>query len=426
MKDDCEGMRKQGFWWDVAPDGQVDMLRQSALSCRLDQVIRGMLYVYMFSLPFSGLLFVERNGFIVLIVLMATWCGVNQRHFFCRTPVDLPLAAFVLWVGISVPFSASPTYSFGELAKLLQQSLVFYWVVFFFQSPRRKLRIMAMFLGVLIAVSLYGVLQFDPSPTRKYYFIPSFLGSEVALTTFLMTSLPLAVAAAVYGQEPWLRRVGASAVPLVVVCQLLTFSRAGMLALFVEAIVLAVLVRRRLITVMVGIVLIVSLSGAGVLLYVGSQNELSFIPVKTKLTTYNLVSRWKAWELGFEKVLEYPVFGVGYGKNMFRQVSQANLDHDAEIPMAGGTHNTLLDITVGAGVPAGLAYLWLMWTIGRIGLTQFHVTQESIEKIWSLALFLMVIGLFARNCFDHMWVGSLAVIFWVMVGMAVRPAPSRV
>lgn len=415
-------MTSQGGAQGTVAGGQVAQQRPSALSCRLDQVVRVALYVYIFSLPFSGLLFIERNGFIFLIVLMAIWCGVNRRHFFCRTPIDVPLAAFVLWVGVSVPLSASPLYSFGEFAKLLQQSLVFYWVVFFFQSSRDKLRMLVMFLGILIACSLNGIWQFDTAPTRKYYFIASFLDSEVALTTFLVMSLPLTAAVAVYAREPWLRMLGAGAVPLAVACQLLTFSRAGMLALFAEAVVMAGMVRTRLITALAGVVLVVGLSGAGALLYIGDQNTLSFIPVKTKLSTYNLVSRFKAWELGFEKVQEHPFFGMGYGKNMFQQVSQSQLDHDAAVPMAGGTHNTFLDITVGAGVPAGLAFLWLMWTIGRTGLFQFLATQDFTERIWSFALFLMVIGLFVRLFFDHMWVGSLALIFWVMVGMAVRPA----
>ncbi len=110
---------------------------------------------------------------------------------------------------------------------------------------------------------------------------------------------------------------------------------------------------------------------------------------------------------------------------MFQQIAQPQLDHNAEVPMADGTHNAVLDVTVGAGVPAGIAFLWLMWTIGRTELSQFLDTQDSTEKIWSCALFLMVIGLFVRLFFDHMWVGSLAVMFWVMVGMTVKPLRLR-
>lgn len=415
-------MTSQEVSRDAVSGGPEDMLRPSTFSYRFDQAIRGMLYVYICSLPFSGLLFIERNGFILLTVMMVIWCAVNRRHFFCRTPVDFPLAAFVLWVGVSVPFSASPAYSFGEFAKLLQQALIFYWVMYFFQDSKDKLRIMVLFLGILIATGLYGIWQFDPG---KVSAIKAFLGSEVALTTYLIMSLPLSVSVAVYAREHLLRTLGASAAVLSIVCQLFTFSRAGMFALFVEAIALAGLVRSRLIVIAVGIVLAISLSAAGVLLYIGDQSKLPFIPVKSKMTTYNLESRFKAWELGIEKVSEHPFLGSGYGKNMFQQIAQPQLDQNAEVPMADGTHNTLLDVTVGAGIPAGIAFLWLMWTIGRTGLSQFLDIQDSTERIWSGALFLMVIGLFIRLFFDHMWVGSLAVMFWVMVGMTVKPLRLR-
>ncbi len=399
----------------------IDLRASSSLLQSLDQTIRMVLGVYIFSLPFSGLLFIERNVFILLVALLIIWCVVNKGHFFSHTPIDLPLVAFVVWVGLSVPFSVTPGYSFGEFAKLLQQSIVFYGVVYFLQSSKHKLWMIVIFIGSLVATSLYGLWQFDPSETRKYAFIQSFLGSEVALTTYLMMTLPLSAAVAILVPIPWLRGTGMGACVLSVVCQFLTFSRGGLAALFVEAIVLAGTIRNRAITTIVIAVLTVSLVGVGVLLYVGDQSKLPFLPVKTKLTTYNLVSRWKAWELGFEKMLEHPLFGSGYGKNTFKQLSQPYFGDEAGVPMAQGTHNTLMDISVGAGVPAGLAYLWLMWTIGRTGLAQFRAGNDQYVKIWSLALFLMVGGLFIRNSFDHMWVGSLAVMFWVMVGMAVRP-----
>ena len=39
----------------------------SAVLPNLDRIIRGLLYVYIFSLPFNRLLFIERNGFIIQI-----------------------------------------------------------------------------------------------------------------------------------------------------------------------------------------------------------------------------------------------------------------------------------------------------------------------------------------------------------------------
>src|SRR6266496_6026930 len=119
----------------------------------LDSIIRGLLYLYIFSLPFKRLLFIERNGFLILIVLLVLWCAVNRRHFFLRTPIDLPLLAFVGWIAVTVPFATFPVYSFKELAKLLQQGLIFYVVVYFFRGAGGARGLVWMLFGELALLS---------------------------------------------------------------------------------------------------------------------------------------------------------------------------------------------------------------------------------------------------------------------------------
>src|SRR5207245_10532943 len=115
---------------------------------KLDRIIPGLLYFYIFSLPFKRLLFIERNGFIILCVLLVLWCAVNRRHFFLRTPIDLPLLAFIAWVGFTVPFATFPLYSSKEFAKLIQQGLMFYFVMFFFRDSVHRWRLVWMLIGM--------------------------------------------------------------------------------------------------------------------------------------------------------------------------------------------------------------------------------------------------------------------------------------
>ena len=61
----------------------------------LELIIRGLLYLYIFSLPFQRLLVLERNIFLALLVLLPLWCLVSRRHFFLATSIDLPLMMFV-------------------------------------------------------------------------------------------------------------------------------------------------------------------------------------------------------------------------------------------------------------------------------------------------------------------------------------------
>src|SRR3989454_12754464 len=170
------------------------LIRASAATLpNLDYIIRGLLYVYVFSLPFHRLLFVERNGFIILMVLLVLWCAVNRRHFFTQTPIDIPLVAFVAWVALTIPFATFPAYSAKEFAKLLQQGLIFYVVAYFFKDGLHRIRLLSLLVGVLILVSAYGVTQFDIHDRQAVF---SFFPGEVWLTTYLVMFIPLCFALA--------------------------------------------------------------------------------------------------------------------------------------------------------------------------------------------------------------------------------------
>lgn len=405
----------------------------------LDRIIRGLLYLYVFSFPFERLLFIERNGFIILLVLLTLWCLVNRQHFFVRTPVDLPLLVLVAWVGISLPFATFPPYSFHEFAKLLQQGLIFYVVVYFFRDTRDRGRMIALMIGSLAAVSLYGIWQFEAKPWlgqmvpggRPYYLIESFLSSEVGLTTYLVTVIPVSAAVTAYAPLRWQRALAGGTTVVAILCQGLTFSRAGLLALLTEVAVFAFLLRKKTVTILAAGLCFLLIAVAVSMVLIDRNRSIPFIPGPAKFTAYNLEARFKVWRLGFEKLAKHPLVGIGFGKDNFFIATRTDPIYleaekaDAEtVPTPAGLHNTFLDMAVGAGVPAGLAYIWLMWTIGRAGLEHFCREKDHLLRIWDLTLVVLVVGVFVRNCFDHMWIGTMALLFWVIVGLSIQPTPS--
>jgi O-antigen ligase len=400
----------------------------------LDSIIRGLFYLYIFSLPFKRLLFIERNGFIILIVLLALWCAVNRRHFFLRTPIDLPLAAFVAWVAFTVPFAAFPAYSAKEFAKLLQQGLIFYGVVFFFREPIHRRRLIRLLIGTLAVVSAYGMGQFDMRPWmgrdapggREYHLIESFLSGDVALTTYLVMLTPLSAALAVYGSERWKRGLAGGVTGMAVLCQFLTFSRAGLLAMLGEAFVFVWIAGRRKVAYWAGAVVLMLVVGSAGLLIANEQDPemLRFIPGASKLTMYNLEARFTIWKFGLEQLWDHPIVGIGFGKDNFHLVTQSEsrkLESSAATAIPAGTHNTFLDVAVGAGIPALAGFLWLLGAIVRAGLHQWRRLSGPWENALALTVITVVAGMAVRNFFDHMWVGTLAVQFWVLVGLCVRP-----
>lgn len=405
----------------------------------LDSIIRGLLYLYIFSLPFKRLLFIERNGFIILIVLLVLWCAVNRRHFFLRTPIDLPLVAFVAWVAFTVPFATFPAYSSKEFAKLLQQGLVFYGVAFFFREPIHRRRLIRLLIGTLALISIYGIWQYltDVKDHVSYHsfdslgelaVIESFLPGEVWLTTYLVMLIPFAFAVALGAGRGGGAIVAGAAAFAGVICQSLTFSRAGLVSLLGEALAVVVLIRRRgVLLVAVGFIAVMAL-GAGLLWQARSMNEgpLGTIADR-KFDAANLVARFNIWSYALGKVPERPLTGFGYGKDNFYMVFGGETER-MHVPgrheMPAGTHNLFLDLAVGVG-PIGLAlFLWLLGVIGSSAYKNYRHAVSPLQRAAGLGLLLSLVGVIIRNSLDYMMVGSLAVLFWVLAGLALSPEDS--
>ncbi len=392
----------------------------------LDTIIRGLLYVYIFCLPFKRLLFVERNGFIILVVLLALWCVVNQRHFFTRTPIDLPLIAFVAWVAVTIPFAVSPAYSVKEFAKLLQQALIFYVVVQFFKAGLPRMRLVWMLLGGLAAVSAYGVIQFGqlvgaPLQEGELMLVESVTPGEVWLTTYLVMLIPLSLALGLCAPRPSVRIVGFGTAGLATLCLLLTYSRAGLLALLCEGAVLAWFVRRRAVIIGLALSALVVALGSAALFQsnltaaVGHKAATGRFMALPGSSTLEL--RLEYWKAGMDALADHWIVGVGYGKESIRRQA-GNQPERGQAKVQREAHNTFLDLAVEVGVPGLALFVWLMWRIARKALSAFRRAGDPAARAVLLGVGAGVAGLAVRLLFDHMLIGALALQFWVLVALA--------
>ena len=392
---------------------------------KLDRIIRGLLLVYVFALPFKGLLVIERTGFLLLLVLMGIWCAVQRRLFFLRTPLDLPLLAFLAWVGLTIPFAAYPLYSLQEYGKLLQQVLVFYAVLFFFKEKEEWSKLVWLLAGTSFLISLYGVMQFEPTDLLP---VTSFLSAEVWLTTYLIMMLPLSIALAWHEQRPWAKGLSIAGAAFITICLLLTQSRAGLIAFVVELWAFAWLLRRRAmvyaaaaVTVLLGVTLLLlvkvtTTSG-------GEITIVARVPVPIKTSLVSFVHRLDIWAFSLEQVAEHPLVGIGYGKEtskmLFGQVPETNLPPGHSPVRTHGAHNILLELALLVGVPGMLLFVWLAASILQVIVGGFRRVTDTFSKATLVGIGVGAIGLAVRIQFDQMLVGTLAIQFWVMTAVAV-------
>jgi len=410
-------------------DGSVLSLGSIARSLpNLERIVRGLLLVYIFSLPFKGLLVVERNGFLILLFLLGVWCIVHRDHFFSRTPIDLPLAVFVLWVGLTIPFATYPLYSLQEFGKLLKQPLIFYAMLFFFHDQAHRAQVVWPIVGGLFLVSVYGIIGFDETMRGG----GSFLTAEVWLTTYLIMLIPFVFALAWHEESGWMKKAWILTTVVATGCLFLTESRAGLLTFLVELWACAWLLRQRAMLIAAGAFTLAAVAGVVLLVAVmttpGGANTLKDSPIRLKTETTSFVHRIDIGMFTLARIAEHPFLGIGYGKEtykkLFGEVPEKDLLPGHAPVRIAGTHNILLEMALHVGIPGLALFLWLMVSLGRTLIEGFHRATDAYAKVFLLGGSVGLIGLGVRLQFDQTLVGTLAVQFWILMAIAVAACDS--
>jgi O-antigen ligase len=396
-----------------------------------DTIVRVVLAVYIAVLPFKSLLVVERNGFILLLGLLVGWCAINRRLFYSRTAYDMLLLAFVVWVGLTIPFSVAPSYSVKEYGKLLQQMVVFYAVIYFFKGLLYRQVLLGLVGMMAILVAGYGLSQFNLKNPQA---VVSFLPAEQWLTTFLIMVIPFGLAVALGEGPPEIRAGGALVVGMMTVCLIATQSRAGLVALVGELWVIVWFIRSAsakivaalaTVCVIAAVVLAFNMNLDPVTGLSPDTTTTSSIPIKTKLSS--VIHRLDIWAFTLSEIAKHWLVGIGYGGHSYLLL----YGQDKEVVMPGhnpimhsGTHNIFLYLALHVGLPGMLLFGWFF---GRVVLTtseEYRQAHDWLSKAILAGSAVSVVGLMLRLQFDQMLVGSLAVFFWVLLAMAVLSYPS--
>jgi O-antigen ligase len=394
-----------------------------------DTLVRVVLTVYIAVLPFKSLLVVERNGFILLLGLLVGWCAINRRLFYSRTPYDMLLLAFVVWVGLTIPFSLAPSYSVKEYGKLLQQMVVFYAVIYFFKGLLLRQVLLGLVGIMAILVAGYGLSQFNLGNPQA---VVSFLPAEVWLTTFLVMVIPFGLALALGEGPPEIRSGGALIVGMMTVCLLATQSRAGLVALVGELWVIAWFIRSASAKVVAALATVCVIA-AVVLVF--NEGAIPVAGVSADMTTSlplkrgfgSVFHRFDIWVFTLSEIAKHWLVGIGYGNHSYLLL----YGQDDEVVMPGhqaithqGTHNIFLYLALHVGLPGMLLFGWFIVLVVLRTSEEYRQAHDWLSKAVLVGSIVSVVGLILRLQFDQMLVGSLAVLFWVLLAMAVLSYPS--
>jgi heptosyltransferase-3/putative inorganic carbon (HCO3(-)) transporter len=363
---------------------------------------------------------------LLALALWSCWTGGIVPHV--RSPLDLPLGLFSLWVLATVPFAIDPLYSLTEWRKFTTHALAFFWAYLVIRRQPTELWKPLCFAAVAagtFGMSLYAVVEFfvrggslysrairAGAPSSDYNW----------LSTYVVLSLPVLVAGWWVFRESRERLLLSLSMGLAALAQLTSLTRAGWLAHVLQAVAAVMLCgRRRVVAALLAFALVTG--GAVTMVFRTAERSPTMDP-------WTFESRMAVWKLGLEELSAHPLVGIGYGNNTFLKrypeydprVQMQRNERERVLP---AMHSTFIMVALGSGIPALALFVWLF---SAILIHLLHVPAAGIgrdERILLVGLGMAVLGFAVRNTFDYMFAGSLSYLFWILVAYGFALTMSR-
>ncbi len=173
--------------------------------------------------------------YILILFLSMLWLlRMNgQRSFrFINSPLNLPLALFLLFALLSTLFSINKGASLSELYKVILFILLYFLLI---NNLKEKYQFRSLFLAILSIggiVAAYGLYQYFSHWPNLTEISSTFPPNPNSLAGYLLLIIPLAFVYALFASSKWLSGMGFVITFLTYSCLFATHSRGGRLALF--------------------------------------------------------------------------------------------------------------------------------------------------------------------------------------------------
>jgi O-antigen ligase len=289
-------------------------------------------------------------------------------------------------------------------------------------DSEKRLRSVLIFLSVFgFGYAFFAVLQSVLSPDKIYgiYGRPgvNIFGSFVNRNHFaawmeMAIALPLAMLfSGVVSKDK--RLLFVTAVTLMGIAILLSGSRGGLIAFFVEVIFLALVTygsgKRRL-GLRIALAAALVLAAVGGTFFVGGESSLSRIADPGVVTVDQ--SRSHIWSVSLKMIENGMPWGVGLGAF---GTAYAMFDASSGLQRVEQAHNDYLQVLTDAGLPGlviGAAFLFLLFQTGRAALS----VENPVKRAIAAGALTGIIAVLIHSAFDFvLHTTAVAILFIVLL-----------
>ena len=373
---------------------------------------------YVFVNPLSMSALKELCYYLSILALMILLV-FRKTNFTLRSPLTTWLALFSVWAVLGLFTTLDFSNTLHDLrGYLLEYLIVLYLLINFYNSQNR--------LELLAIIIIASATIFSIGGIILYYFIEGHAFHErfgltfnemqtafMAFTTVFAATLSLR---GVYKFESITKQsVFFFCFLILSATTMLSQMRSALIAIFSSLLVMCFYRKKTIIIIFAAIIIV----------------SIVFLPtIKERIRSQNITQdiRTNMYRLSLEVIKDYPIAGVGYGGEIYRNTKLLDLEkynlklsekHRQISPVIVSTHNTFLDTAVRTGIVGLALFCFILLTAFWMLVDVFWRRKEEFFRSWSICLFTCFIGYLIQAFFNDALYGTQGPLLYVQLAMIV-------
>lgn len=371
--------------------------------------------IFIFFNPFPHTTAIKEICFYGSVIIVLILICFKKIDFSFKSPLTLPFVLFTAWAFIGLFFALDKGNSIHDFRAHLLKYLVLYYLLVNFFDTKKRFEILSWVIIISAAVfSIGGMIHF--------YLISGYPISARLGLTFLELHVDYIGFATLFAVLLSLHHISRETnlycKAVLIVCllgtsmaTLLTQSRGTLIAAVIAFIILFPKNKKTLI-----VFFVLFLIGVGIT--PGLKNRLD---LTTALRDARIGINFTTYEI----IKVYPIIGIGFGMETYGNKNLLELEkYNARVSpkyrqqvIITAPHNSLLDITVRAGLVGLALYIYILVTFVRMGWKKIRHGKDDFIRDRGLCIMAAFVGIFIQGIFADGMFGSQAIVLYTIFAM---------